>query len=207
LRDVKTDAERGRIYLPQSELKKFNVTEAEILNFQIFRKLFRARRQRRRARKTFLPARAKNLPAEDRRSMVAAELMGSVYWRLLQKLERKIRCLRPAAAEIEQAAQARADFQSWLRFAAGSKTSNLQTTETPVMANPQSRKSPKVRRRLIVNADDFGLSHSINAAVIRAHRDGILTTASLMVNEPACAEAVKLARKIPGSASACTSLC
>ena len=32
LRDVKTDAERGRIYLPQSELKKFNVTEDEILN-------------------------------------------------------------------------------------------------------------------------------------------------------------------------------
>jgi predicted glycoside hydrolase/deacetylase ChbG (UPF0249 family) len=40
------------------------------------------------------------------------------------------------------------------------------------------------KRRLIVNADDFGLSASVNAAVIRAHRDGILTTASLMVNEP-----------------------
>jgi predicted glycoside hydrolase/deacetylase ChbG (UPF0249 family) len=39
------------------------------------------------------------------------------------------------------------------------------------------------RRRLIVNADDFGLSHSVNQAVIQAHRDGILTTASLMVNE------------------------
>ena len=52
-------------------------------------------------------------------------------------------------------------------------------------------------RRLIVNADDFGRSHSINEAVIRAHRDGILTTASLMVNEPACDEAVALARKYP----------
>jgi len=49
-------------------------------------------------------------------------------------------------------------------------------------------------RRLVVNADDFGRSKSINAAVIRAHREGILTTASLMVNEPACAEAVQLAR-------------
>ena len=52
-------------------------------------------------------------------------------------------------------------------------------------------------RRLIVNADDFGRSTSINAAVIRAHRDGILTTASLMVNEPACAEAVQLAKANP----------
>jgi len=53
------------------------------------------------------------------------------------------------------------------------------------------------RRRLIVNADDFGRSTSINAAVIRAHRDGILTSASLMVNEPAAAEAVALAKANP----------
>lgn len=54
-----------------------------------------------------------------------------------------------------------------------------------------------VARRLIVNADDFGRSSSINAAVIRAHHDGILTTASLMVNEPAFDEAVGLARENP----------
>ncbi|MDB6124703.1 MAG: Hopanoid biosynthesis associated protein HpnK [Pedosphaera sp.] len=52
-------------------------------------------------------------------------------------------------------------------------------------------------RRLIVNADDFGLSHSVNQAVIQAHRDGILTTASLMVNEPGFAEAVALAKENP----------
>ena len=53
-------------------------------------------------------------------------------------------------------------------------------------------------RRLIVNADDFGRTHSINAAVIRGHREGILTSASLMVNEPAFEEAVELARENPG---------
>jgi chitin disaccharide deacetylase len=52
-------------------------------------------------------------------------------------------------------------------------------------------------RRLIVNADDFGRSPAINQAVIRAHREGILTTASLMVNEPAADEAVALARENP----------
>ena len=52
-------------------------------------------------------------------------------------------------------------------------------------------------RRLIVNADDFGASPAINEAVIRAHRDGILTTASLMVNEPARDAAVELARANP----------
>jgi chitin disaccharide deacetylase len=53
-------------------------------------------------------------------------------------------------------------------------------------------------RRLIVNADDFGRSPSINQAVIRAHRDGILTTASLMVNGAAAKEAVTLAHDNPG---------
>jgi len=54
---------------------------------------------------------------------------------------------------------------------------------------------PDPVRRLVVNADDFGLSHSVNDAVIRAHREGILTTASLMVNEMGFAEAVKLAKE------------
>jgi hopanoid biosynthesis associated protein HpnK len=52
-------------------------------------------------------------------------------------------------------------------------------------------------RRLIINADDFGRSAEINAAVIRAHREGVLTTASLMVNEEGFDEAVTLARMHP----------
>jgi hopanoid biosynthesis associated protein HpnK len=56
---------------------------------------------------------------------------------------------------------------------------------------------PESSRRLIVNADDFGRSPAINAAVIQAHAGGILTTASLMVGEPAFAEAVALARQQP----------
>ncbi len=52
-------------------------------------------------------------------------------------------------------------------------------------------------RRLVVNADDFGRSHSINQAVVQAHTEGLLTTASLMVNGAAAAEAVALAREHP----------
>jgi hopanoid biosynthesis associated protein HpnK len=62
---------------------------------------------------------------------------------------------------------------------------------------PEPTAGPASRRRLIVNADDFGRSSSINSAVIRAHREGVLTTASLMVNEPACPEAVALAKTNP----------
>ncbi len=53
------------------------------------------------------------------------------------------------------------------------------------------------RRRLIVTADDFGASASINQAVLQAHQNGILTCASLMVNGEAFAEAVQIARACP----------
>lgn len=68
----------------------------------------------------------------------------------------------------------------------------------PAAPDPKSKiRNPKSGRSLIINADDFGRSHSVNEAVIRAHREGILTSASLMVNEAACEEAVALARENP----------
>jgi hopanoid biosynthesis associated protein HpnK len=54
--------------------------------------------------------------------------------------------------------------------------------------------------RLIVNADDFGLSESVNDAVLEAHDRGILTSCSLMVAEPAATAAVHAARERPGLA-------
>jgi hopanoid biosynthesis associated protein HpnK len=52
-------------------------------------------------------------------------------------------------------------------------------------------------KRLIVNGDDFGLSNEVNAGILRAHRDGILTSTSLMVAEPAGAAAARIARETP----------
>ncbi|MDE1977678.1 MAG: ChbG/HpnK family deacetylase, partial [Elusimicrobia bacterium] len=52
--------------------------------------------------------------------------------------------------------------------------------------------------KLIITADDFGADASVNRAVIKAHREGILTHASLMVDRPQAAEAVRLAKENPG---------
>jgi chitin disaccharide deacetylase len=52
-------------------------------------------------------------------------------------------------------------------------------------------------RRVTFTADDFGLSESVNEAVERAHRDGILDAASLMVAGPAAADAVRRAHALP----------
>jgi chitin disaccharide deacetylase len=60
-----------------------------------------------------------------------------------------------------------------------------------------SASSPPAVKTLIVNADDFGLSREVNAAVVKAHREGILTSASLMVAEAHRDEAIRLARENP----------
>ncbi len=52
-------------------------------------------------------------------------------------------------------------------------------------------------KRLVVTADDFGLSLPVNDAVEQAHVNGILTAASLMVGAPACDDAVERARRLP----------
>jgi hopanoid biosynthesis associated protein HpnK len=51
--------------------------------------------------------------------------------------------------------------------------------------------------RLIVNADDLGLHPGINAGVVRAHREGIVTAASLSPNGAALDDAVRLLRSAP----------
>ena len=51
---------------------------------------------------------------------------------------------------------------------------------------------------LIINGDDFGASHGINRGIIQAHRDGILTSASVLVDRLASGAAAALARQHPG---------
>jgi predicted glycoside hydrolase/deacetylase ChbG (UPF0249 family) len=50
------------------------------------------------------------------------------------------------------------------------------------------------KRRLIVNADDFGLSFGVNRGIIKAHEQGIVTSTSLMVRWPAASEAAAYGR-------------
>src|SRR5438445_686312 len=52
-------------------------------------------------------------------------------------------------------------------------------------------------KRLIVNADDFGLAESVNRGIIVAHRDGILTSTSLLANGSAFDQAIALSRQFP----------
>src|SRR5262249_62218167 len=68
--------------------------------------------------------------------------------------------------------------------------------EPPAPPRGTSRRGAPVKR-LIVTADDFGLCQPVNEAVEIAHREGILTTASLMGGGGAADDALARARPLP----------
>ena len=89
IRDVGVDLDNGgRIYLPLEDLERFGYPPAD-LRARVYDKRFRALMdfEARRAEEFYQRAK-EQLSARDRRSMVAAEIMHAIYWRLLQKIRR-----------------------------------------------------------------------------------------------------------------------
>jgi phytoene synthase len=88
IRDVRKDLENGRIYLPGDEMAKFNYAEADLkakTHDDRFTRLMQFQADRAHG---FFDKAAALLPREDRKSMVAAEIMHSIYRALLRKIER-----------------------------------------------------------------------------------------------------------------------
>lgn len=87
IRDVKIDKDRGFIYLPKEDLEKFNYTENDLIN-EVYNDNFRSlmRFQVQRAREFYHLARTSLRPDEKSR-LLAAEIMDSIYFRLLEKIE------------------------------------------------------------------------------------------------------------------------
>src|SRR5205085_5261512 len=75
------------IYLPLAELAGFKVAEEEILRLTYSERFKNLAGSVAKQARRFYQLAQQTLPPQDRRSMVAAELMGSVYWRMLRKLE------------------------------------------------------------------------------------------------------------------------
>ena len=95
LRDVAGDLARGRVYLPQEDLRRFGVTEDDLrreaaeagggVRSAAVRALLA--HQASRAREYYARA-AASLPSIDARRLVAAEIMGAIYFAILEKIER-----------------------------------------------------------------------------------------------------------------------
>jgi 15-cis-phytoene synthase len=87
IRDVGKDLRSGRIYLPQEDLARFGYSEMELQDRQHNERFVRLMEfEAARAREFFSRA-AEALPPEDRRAMVPAEIMSSIYRGLLRRME------------------------------------------------------------------------------------------------------------------------
>jgi 15-cis-phytoene synthase len=125
LRDVGTDAARGRIYLPLEALRRFEVTEAEILKGTYTPRFAALAADLASRAKEFFQLANAALPREDRRSMIAAEVMGSVYWRLLERVEAEgYRVLGDRVVRLGKWQKLYLIWRTWYRIAFASRRPN-----------------------------------------------------------------------------------
>jgi len=88
IRDVARDLRQNRIYLPQEDLARFNYSERDLQDRQYDSRFIALMEfEAERAENFFAQAR-EALPAQDRQSLVAAEIMRSVYDAILQRMKR-----------------------------------------------------------------------------------------------------------------------
>jgi phytoene synthase len=87
IRDVGKDLRADRIYLPLEDLTRFNYSEQELQDRQHNDRFVQLMQFEAARARQFFGRAAEALPPEDRRSMVAAEIMGSIYRGLLRRME------------------------------------------------------------------------------------------------------------------------
>lgn len=114
IRDVKADSAGGRIYLPAEDLARFSVTEADIRSARLtppVRELLRFECER--AHGYFHRA-AELLPPEDARSLLAAEIMGAIYFEILRRIERRDYDVFSERVRVPRARRAVIALRLWL---------------------------------------------------------------------------------------------
>lgn len=108
IRDVAADLQRGRVYLPQEDLQRFGVTEGDLAAGVVTPQVRNLLAYQRSRAFIFYRRAAVTLPKEDARTLVAAEIMGAIYYEILRRIDRsgydvfsrRIRVPRPRRAII-----------------------------------------------------------------------------------------------------------
>ncbi len=86
LRDIKKDAKKGRVYLPQEDLKKFYYSESEIYSNEYNRNFINLMEYEVQRAKSYFEKATKELDLDDKPSMFAARAMQHIYYKLLKKI-------------------------------------------------------------------------------------------------------------------------
>jgi 15-cis-phytoene synthase len=119
LRDVKTDLDRGRLYIPLDDLTRFNVTE-DMLRCAHRDEAVTAllRHQAARAREYYQRA-SRGLPRDDARRLVAAEIMSAIYRAILDEIELRDFDVFSEVVRIPNSQRLSIAFRTWVRIMTG----------------------------------------------------------------------------------------
>lgn len=114
LRDIKTDAANGRIYLPLEDLKRFGYAEEDLFSSiynQAFVEMMRFEADR---AWSYYKRAEETLPREDRKAMVAAEIMRTIYSALLRKIENSNYDVFSAPPQLLKPYKLYIAFKTWI---------------------------------------------------------------------------------------------
>ena len=115
IRDVAVDLKNDRVYLPQEDLAQFGVTEADLRAGTVTPEIRRLlAHQAQRARRYYIAA-AEAMPRTAARQLVAAQIMGGIYFETLRRIERRQFDVFTAVIRVPKVVRARIALSIWAR--------------------------------------------------------------------------------------------
>ena len=115
IRDVKVDLDHGRVYLPREDLARFGVTEAALAAGVVTEPIRRLLAHECQRARQFFAAAAQAMPHADAHKLVAAEIMGGIYFEILQRIERRRYDVFTDVIRVPKIVRARIALTIWAR--------------------------------------------------------------------------------------------
>ena len=115
IRDVRVDLERDRIYLPKEDLTRFGVTEDALRAGRVTEQVRLLLAHECQRARNFFTAAAQAMPHHEARKLVAAEIMGGIYYEILERIERRGYDVFTEVIRVPKFVRARIALTTWAR--------------------------------------------------------------------------------------------
>jgi len=115
IRDVRVDLERDRIYLPREDLTRFGVTEDALRAGRVTGEIGRLLAHECQRARQFFTAAAQAMPHHEARKLVAAEIMGGIYFEILERIEQRGYDVFTEVIRVPKFVRARIALTIWAR--------------------------------------------------------------------------------------------
>ena len=115
IRDVRVDLERDRIYLPKEDLTRFGVTEDALRAGRVTNEIRRLLAYECQRARHFFTAAAQAMPHHEARKLAAAEIMGGIYYEILERIERRGYDVFTEVIRVPKVVRARIALATWAR--------------------------------------------------------------------------------------------